>query len=254
MNLSRCLLAACCLVPVVGCSATVTTQGGGVGGSDGSDGTSPVADGGTAGLGSDGSASGDSDAGAKHSGDAAAPLKFGPLTSVSPECNVTERYSEYGSAGFENGFYAVKIAPASYPFQVESLSYTLKSGMVINPKNNDEVVNCMASTPHNVGFFKVPSGAPTASPANVQIWKASGFNTDRTEMLPVPVVIEQGEVGYAIIQMVRNVSATCVRACSTGATARGNFRTDATSAPFAWSAFDPSGNMMISLNGRPVLR
>lgn len=184
--------------------------------------------------------------------DAGSKTTYGPATTVSPACNVTERFSAYGEGGFEDGFYAITVTPPSYPFLAESISYTLKSGMVINP-DNGATVNCMASTPHKLGFFKAPLGKPPTNPSDVQIWKSSGMGDDRTEKLPTAVLLETGEVAVLLIQMVRAVSATCVRSCAANPTLGENYRATTTNAPFDWSAYTPKGNLLLSLGGRPML-
>lgn len=247
MRLSRIHLLLCCMLPIAACSTSAP------GGGENDASSTPEVDSGIR-------ADTNTDAGSPSNVDASSPqsdggeeLKLGSPASFAPDCNVSERYSEYSSGGFEDGFYAIKVTPPTYPFLAESLSYTLKSGMVIKP-DTGETVSCMASTPHKIGFFKAPAGAPAASPGGLQVWDGKGFNTDRTEMLPTSVVIEQGEVVYALIQLVRGVSATCVRACASGATAGSSFRAPTIRAPFAWSSFSPAGNVMITVNGRPILR
>lgn len=230
---------------VAGCSATATAG-------DGSPTrATPVEDAGVTAP-SDGGVSTTPDAQAP-AADAAKPVAFGEPTSVSPVCDVDKRYSAYGEGDFSDGLYVVAVAPTVYPYLVESISYTLKAGMVINP-DNGATVSCLTSTQHKLAFFKGAGGVPSASPSDLQTWMSSGFTEDRTEKLPKAVTLEQGEVGYVAIQMVRSFSANCVRACDAPPTPGIHFRAERTSAPFTWSSFVPRGNLLMTMNGRPVLR
>lgn len=190
------------------------------------------------------------------SSDAAAPIDSGPTVNygspekIQPECKVSGRYNEYAKAGFENGFYAIKLTPKNYPFQVDSLSYTLKNGTVVS---NSGTTQCDANVPHKLGFFKSAAGQPATMPPDIQIWDAAGSGTDREESLPKPIVLEKGEVGYLLIQFVQGAAATCVLACSTGATPGIHFRTPKAATPFSWTAYAPSGNILASMNGRAIL-
>lgn len=239
MNISRLSILAACAFPVLACAASTTS---------GSSGDPPTS-------GDSGAQAEDSDAAAPVAKpdaevDAGPTLKLGSASEVTPECKVSGRYTEAAKDGYDNGFYAIKITPTTYPFLAETLSYDLKNGTVIS---NSGTVQCDAEAPHKVGFFKVPAGAPTASPTDVQIWDAVGSGAARDEAIPKPVVIEKGEVGYALIQMVNGGAATCVYACSTGATAGAHYRSKKTASPFAWTPHAPSGNILVSLKGRPVL-
>lgn len=185
--------------------------------------------------------------------DAEKPVAFGEPTSVSPACDVANRYSAYGEGDFADGMYVVAVTPTVYPYLVESISYTLKAGMVINP-DNGATVSCLTSTQHKLAFFKGTGSSPSANPSDLQTWMSSGFTEDRTEKLPKTVTLEQGEVGYVAIQMIRSFSANCVRACDAPPTPGIHFRAETTGAPFAWSSFVPRGNLLMTMNGRRVLR
>ncbi|MFO0665461.1 MAG: hypothetical protein U0174_16010 [Polyangiaceae bacterium] len=229
----------------LGCSSSETSSGTSGTSSSSVDGGVPMAPDGAVLPGADAAAEADG-------GDAGRKTLLGPATSVSPACSTAERYSAYGDGGFEDGFYAITLAPPSYPFQAESISYTLKSGMVVNPADGSSV-SCMASTPHKLGFFKAVGGKPTASPSDLQVWTSSGMGDVRTEKLPTSVILENGEVAVLLIQLVRSFSASCVRSCTTDVTPGANFRAPSISVPFAWSAYSPKGNLMLTLNGRPIL-
>lgn len=183
--------------------------------------------------------------------DAGPELKLGSDTKVTPSCTVSGRYTEAAKDGYNSGFYAIKITPTTYPFHAESISYDLKNGTVIS---NSGTTYCDSNVAHKLGFFKAPAGAPATTPTDIQIWNATGSGASRNEAIPKPVVLEQGEVGYVLIQMVNDDSATCVYACSTGATAGAHYRAKSVAAPFAWTSYSPSGNMLVSLQGRPVLK
>lgn len=185
--------------------------------------------------------------------DAATGPKLGAELTVSPPCQVSGRYGEWAKGGYEGALYAIKVTPPSYPFRAEAISYDLDDGQNISAEGT---VYCNDKVPHKVGFLKAPADnlAPDTSPADVQLWAATGSGGKRSEALPKPVVLEKGEAGYILIQMVNTGSAAvCVYSCSTLATPGAHHRTKQLAAPFAWSSYQPSGNVLASLQGHVVL-
>lgn len=179
------------------------------------------------------------------------PLRLGAPGAMASECRYPGTSIESPNAENSPGYYAVKVKPEKYPFLVESIAYDLWAGRLFDDLNR--VIDCLPSPTHKVGFFKGPDGSPPPSnPSDLQTWTASQSPGAGLEV-PNPVVLNQGEVGYVMIEVTHPRRAACIHSCSTGATPDTNFVAKGLQPSFNWQNYSRPGNIIVRAQGHEVL-
>jgi len=151
--------------------------------------------------------------------------------------------SLHPDAGEEGHYYAVRLTPPSYPYEVTGVHYELW-----HAPNGD--YSCDAQPAHKVEVFAAAATAPPASPT-VQVLQNDAVslpnNGIRVVKTPLssPITLKTGEHLFVSVEM-PGLSA-CVMTCQDAKTSDRDYWSGATAAPYKWATLSSYG---INVHGR----
>lgn len=155
------------------------------------------------------------------------------------DCAGTDQFSIAPVIPQETGHLAAgRLAPPSYPFEVESIGYDLAA-----PGGS---ADCDLSLPHRVDVYVASGVAPSNTPSVVQSFDVpagSAANHSVDLELASPITLTSGQSLFVAVEMAGNGTSTtstkavCIAACrlAAGALSDVDYWSNAAATPYAWA-------------------